>query len=137
MSKAARSPEDAPGWVSIEAAVFRRIVQEMRPELVGRIDEKVVFAKLSADVQCEICELLVATEVARLRGLGYDLQVTCEAMEFLVREGYDARMGARPMRRTVERHIQDAVMRDLFGSGLGTGRVNLAPTRNGLQVERD
>jgi hypothetical protein len=59
-------------WASIEAAVLRRVAQEMRPELVGRIDEKVVFAKLSPDVQREICELLVATEVARLRRLGYD-----------------------------------------------------------------
>jgi ATP-dependent Clp protease ATP-binding subunit ClpA len=72
-----------------------------------------------------------------LRGLGYDLTVTREAMEFLLREGYDARFGARPMRRAVERHVQDAVVRDLFASGVGSGRLDLAVRRNGLQVVHD
>jgi ATP-dependent Clp protease ATP-binding subunit ClpA len=68
---------------------------------------------------------------------GKRLTVTREAMEFLLREGYDARFGARPMRRAVERHVQDAVVRDLFASGVGSGRVNLAVTRSGLQVTHD
>jgi len=122
---------------SIEAAVLRRVAQEVRPELVGRIDEKLVFARLAPEVQREICALLVNAEVTRLRGVGFDLQITREAMEFLLREGYDARFGARPMRRAVERHIQGAVVRDLFASGLGVGRVDLAPTRDGLCVVRD
>lgn len=121
---------------SVEASVLRRVEQELRPELVGRIDEKVVFARLSPDVQREICELNVAREVARLHELGYDLSVSREAIEFLLREGYHARLGARPMRRAVERHLQEAVVRDLFASGIGAGRVGVAPNQRGLCVER-
>lgn len=122
---------------SVEASVLRRIEQELRPEFVGRIDEKAVFARLSPDVQREICELHVACEVTRLRGLGYDLRVSREAIEFLLREGYDARFGARPMRRAVERHLQEAVVRDLFASGVGAGQIDVAANQRGLIVERN
>lgn len=122
---------------SVEASVLRRIEQELRPEFVGRIDEKVVFARLLPEVQREICELHVAREVERLRGLGYDLCVSREAIEFLLREGYDARFGARPMRRAVERHLQEAVVRDLFASGVGAGRIGMAPNQRGLCVGRN
>lgn len=124
-------------WASIEAAVLRRVAQEMRPELVGRIDEKLVFARLVPEVQREICELLVAREVARLRGLGHDLRVSREALEFLLREGYDARLGARPMRRAVQRHLQDAVVRALFVAGAAAGRVTPVAGGRMLRVESD
>ena len=110
---------------SIETAVLRRVSQGLRPELIGRIDEKLVFARLTPDVQREICALMVAREVARLRGHGFDLEVTRDAVEFLLREGFDPYLGARPLRRAVESHLQDAVVRDLFATGIGRGRVSL------------
>ncbi len=110
-------------WASIESAVLRRVAQELRPELVGRIDEKLVFARLSPSVQREICALEVAKETARLRGLGFDLEVTREALEFLVRAGYNPHLGARPMRHVVERYLQDAVVQNLFATGVGRGKV--------------
>jgi len=111
------------GPASIEAAVLRRVTQTLRPELVGRIEEKLVFSRLSPEVQREICALLVTRETARLRGLGHDLEISREALEFLVREGYDPYLGARPMRRAVERHLQEAVVRCLLAAGCARGQV--------------
>lgn len=108
---------------SIESAVLRRVGQTLRPELVGRIDEKLVFARLSPDIQREVCALLVGREVERLRGHGFDLEVSRDALEFLLREGFDPHLGARPLRRAVESHLQDAVVRDLFATGSGRGQV--------------
>ena len=88
-------------FASVEQAVLRRVEQTLRPELVGRIDEKIVFARLPPEVQREICTLEVARETARLRMLGYDLQVSPEALEFLMREGFHPDLGARPLRKTV------------------------------------
>lgn len=48
-------------------------------------------------------------EVRRLRGLGFDREVSREAVEFFVRVGFDPALGARPLKRTVERHLQEAV----------------------------
>lgn len=108
---------------SVEQATLRRVDQTLRPELVGRLDEKLVFARLTPEVQREICELEVRRETERLRGAGYDLAVSSGALEFLIREGFHPHLGARPLRKAVERHLQDAVMRHLFESGLGSGHV--------------
>lgn len=119
---------------SVEQAVIRSVERTLRPELVGRMDEKLVFARLTADVQREICALEVKKETDRLRGIGYDLEVSREAMEFLMREGFHPQFGARPLRKTVERQLQDAVVRDLFATGCGTGVVTLGKDRQRLLI---
>lgn len=121
-------------FASIEQATLRRLEQTLRPELVGRLDEKLVFARLNPSVQEEICVLEVQRETERLRGLGYDLTVSREAMEFLVREGFHPHLGARPLRKTVERQLQDAVLRGLFARGLASGRIEVDTSQRRLRL---
>ena len=111
------------GFASVERTVLRRLTQTLRPELVERIEEKWVFARLSPEVQRDVCALRVADELARLRGLGHDVQVSREALEFLVREGFDPHVGARRLRNTVERHLRDAVVRGLLTGGAACGEL--------------
>jgi ATP-dependent Clp protease ATP-binding subunit ClpB len=111
------------GRAGIERAVLRRVEQHLRPELTARIEEKLVFGRLTPEVQREICALLVARETARLRKLGHDLVVTREVMEFLLREGFDPQLGARPLRGAIERHLQGAVVKSLLAHGFARGRV--------------
>lgn len=113
----------------VEQAVIRRLRECLRPEFFGRLDEVLVFRKLTSDGQRHICALEVEREAVRLKNLGFDLEVTREALEFLVREGFDPQLGARPLRKTVERQLKDAVRRDLFATGLGCGRVVVAGNR--------
>jgi ATP-dependent Clp protease ATP-binding subunit ClpA len=121
-------------FASVEQATLRRVEQTLRAELVGRLDEKLVFARLGPAVQEEICALEVKRETERLRGLGYDFMVTREAMEFLVREGFHPQLGARPLRNAVERQLQDAIVRSLLGSGLAQGRVDIATDGRSLEI---
>ena len=123
-------------FASVEQAVLRRVEQTLRPELLGRIDDKIVFARLSSDVQREICTLEIAKETARLRGLVYDLEISREAVEFLVREGFHPQLGARPLRKAVERQLQDAVARDLFATGVGCGRIEMDAKSSRLAIRR-
>jgi ATP-dependent Clp protease ATP-binding subunit ClpA len=119
---------------SIEQAVMRRVAEFLRPELLARIPDKLVFARLPPDVQREIAGLHLAKEVSRLKSLGFDLQVSREALEFLIREGFHPQLGARPLRQTIERHIQDAVVGGLFSSGTGTGRIVFDAQLNTLRL---
>ena len=116
-------------FASVERTVFRRLTQALRPELVERIEEKWVFARLTPEVQRKVCMLRVADEVGRLHSLGYDVQVSREALEFLVREGFDAHVGARRLRQTVERHLRDAVVRSLLTSGTASGDITVGESR--------
>ena len=120
---------------SVSKAIQRRVGEGLRPELVGRIDETLVFARLGPEVQREICALEVEREIERLRELGYDLEVSPEAMEFLIKVGFHRQLGARPLRKAIERHIQDAVVRSLFCFGCAGGRVLPEPSSNQLVLE--
>ena len=119
---------------SVEQAVLRRVAESLRPELLARIPDKLVFARLAPEVQRQIAELHLANEVARLKSVGFDLEVSREALEFLIREGFHPQLGARPLRQTIERQIQDAVVRGLFGSGSGAGRVVFDLKANSLRL---
>jgi ATP-dependent Clp protease ATP-binding subunit ClpB len=110
-------------FATIERTVLKRVDQTLRPELVARINEKVVFTRLTFDVQRQICVLMVNREVERLKHLGYSLVVEPPALEFLIREGYHRTLGARPMRNTVERYLQDSIVHDTMEGGDGCGNV--------------
>ena len=122
------------GMASIEQAVLRRVAEALRPEILARVPDKLVFARLTPDVQREIAGLHLANEVARLKSVGFDLEVSREALEFLIREGFHPQLGARPLRQTIERQLQDTVVRGLFASGVGAGRVIFDPTINSLAL---
>jgi len=94
----------------------RRERAKIRPNDVGSrvpgrvpiISEKLVFNRLPYTIQREICELMITREVVRLRNLGYDIDIASETVELLVREGFHRTLGARPMRNTVDRFLQEA-----------------------------
>src|ERR1035438_7612217 len=108
---------------TVERTVLSRVGQQLRPELVGRITEKIVFSRLEFDTQCEICELIIGRERARLHGMGFSVEVSDGAVEFLIRKGYHRSLGARPMRSVVERYLQDAVAGRLLACDSGCGRL--------------
>jgi ATP-dependent Clp protease ATP-binding subunit ClpB len=123
---------------TVERTVLSRVGQQLRPELVGRITEKLVFARLGFDIQREICELMIERERLRLRDLGFALEAKGRVVEFLVRRGFHKTLGARPMRSVVERHLQDAVADGLLSRGTGSGLVTVdsGNERLVLQAER-
>lgn len=105
--------ESAP-FASVERTVLMRIREQLRPELVGRFSEIVVFARLNYVTQRAICEAMIATELARLAALGYRIEIGSDLLEVLVRAGYHRMLGARPMRAVVERYLQEMVTADLL-----------------------
>jgi ATP-dependent Clp protease ATP-binding subunit ClpA len=97
---------ESSAFATIERTVLRRVDQVLRPELVARINEKLVFNRLPYAIQREICELLIGYEVKRLHRMGHALVVEPSTVENLVREGFHRTLGARPMRNTVDRFLQ-------------------------------
>src|ERR1700677_670340 len=89
---------DSSAFATIERTVLRRVDQTLRPELVARINKKLVFNRLPYSIQREICEQMVQRETARLNALGFVIEINASTVEMLVREGYHRTLGARPMR---------------------------------------
>ena len=105
---------ESSAFATIERTVLRRVDQVLRPELVARINEKLVFNRLPYAIQREICELMIGREVERLNRLGHNLIVDSNIVETLVREGFHRTLGARPMRNTVDRFLQEIVEKKLL-----------------------
>ena len=95
---------------TIERTVLRRVDQMLRPELVARINDKLVFNRLTYPVQRQICELMIQREAARLGELEHEVTVTSNGMEKLVRDGYHRTLGARPMRKKVKGRLKRSVV---------------------------
>jgi ATP-dependent Clp protease ATP-binding subunit ClpB len=105
---------ESSAFATIERTVLRRVDQALRPELVARISEKMVFNRLPYAVQREICELMIGREVERLNRLGHNLIVDSTVVETLVRDGFHRTLGARPMRNTVDQFLQELVAKPLL-----------------------
>jgi ATP-dependent Clp protease ATP-binding subunit ClpC len=96
-------------WGKLELPLLQRIYRHFRPELIGRFDEKFVFKPLSPETQREIAMIVIGEEVERYRMMGIDLAVDEETLELLIRKGITKALGARPMKRTVQKYLGDIV----------------------------
>lgn len=102
---------------------------------MGRFDEKIVFKPLAPDTQREIGRLAISDELARLRQRGFELEVSEPAFEFLVRRGIHRALGARPMKRTVQKFMGDAIRLALKSGHEPTGTLAVSPHFDSLIVE--
>ena len=120
-------------FTTIERAVICELYRFFRPELIGRFDEKVVFKPLSPEIQREIGGLVIAEETIRFRERGFDLAISSEAFEFLVRRGIQATLGARLLRRTIQKFIGDAVRDALKSGAQSSGVMTVSPLNDRLK----
>jgi len=122
-------------FATLERAVLSELHRVFRPEFIGRFDEKIVFKPLSPDTQREIGRLAISEELARFRERGFDLTVSEEAFEFLVRRGIHKALGARPMKRTVQKFIGDAIRYALKSEHQPTGKLAVTDMSNALTIQ--
>jgi len=124
-------------FATLERHVLARAQQHMRPELYARIGEKLVFSKLSYEVQVEIARMFLEQEVVFLRERGHLLVPDGSVLPFLVRRGFHPRLGARPLRDAVERYVGEAVVRDVLGGGTGCGELVVEAGGERLRIGQD
>jgi ATP-dependent Clp protease ATP-binding subunit ClpA len=105
---------ESSAFATIERTVLRRVDQVLRPELVARINDKLVFNRLPYAIQREICEVMIRREGERLSSLGHTLAVDPDMVEMLVRHGFHRTLGARPLRNVVDRFLQERALRPLL-----------------------
>ena len=94
---------------TLERHVLTRAQQALRPEIFARVNEKLVFHRLSYEHQLEIAEKFLSREIEFLAARGHRIELDKTALPFLVRKGFHPKLGARPMRDAVEKLVGDAV----------------------------
>lgn len=108
----------------------------MKPEIINRIDEIVVFKKLDEASLLKIADLMFASLEKRLESKDISVTITQSAKDYIVSEGYDAEYGARPLRRTLQRLVEDKLSEKLIRAEISSGdKVKIDFDGNNLVFE--
>ncbi len=102
-----------------------------RPEFLNRVDEVVVFNELSRDELLNIVRLMINEVSEEVAGKGMKLKVSSSAIELLAKEGYDPRYGARPMRRLIQKKVEDAIAEQYLKGMFKQGDAIYVDTEDG------
>ena len=121
----------------MKGRIMGELKKAFRPELINRIDEIIVFHQLSKVEIKQIIDLMLVRLQRQLTEKGVSLQLTDDAKDLLVEEGYDPAMGARPLRRAIQRLLEDPLSDELLRGTLTEGLVIVAD-RDGdtMKMER-
>ena len=123
----------------MQASVTETLKEHFKPEFLNRVDEIVIYRALALERIKEIVVIQLASLQQRLGEKGINLEVTDKAREFLAREGYDPAYGARPLKRALQRKIQDPLalmlLEGKFVSG-DTVRVDLSMSGDSLVIKK-
>ena len=112
VAKKSDSASDTSNEVNFKEAkksVMDAVKRHFRPEFLNRIDEMIVFHALTSNDLKQIVTILMDTVVKRLGDMGLSLEISPAAMDMLVKEGSDFAMGARPLKRAIQRLIEDPI----------------------------
>ena len=107
--------------VQMRREIVDLLKRRLRPEFLNRIDEIILFKPLVPSEVQRIAELQIADVATRMKALGIQLRVTAECMEWLSKRGYDVQLGARPLKRVIQRYVTDPLALHVLGADVRAG----------------
>ncbi|MGV9308775.1 MULTISPECIES: ATP-dependent Clp protease ATP-binding subunit [unclassified Nonomuraea] len=115
----------------MKGKVQEELKQHFRPEFLNRVDDIVVFHQLASQEIILVLDLMLARVAERMAERGMELEVSGEAKRLLADRGYDPVMGARPLRRTIQRELEDVLSEKILYGELRSGQHVLVSVREG------
>lgn len=117
------SNADEVDYEQLKAGVMNAAQDYFKPELLNRIDDLIVFRQLTRENVSEILGIELRKVLKRLVSKRIDLTLNDEAREFLIEKGYDKRYGARPLRRAIERYLEDPLAEEILRGAISDGEA--------------
>jgi ATP-dependent Clp protease ATP-binding subunit ClpC len=111
----------AQQFAAIKSTVQDELKRAFNPEFLNRIDDVIVFHALTLDNMRQIVEILLGQVKERLVAQDIHLEITSEAIEFLIGKGFDPSLGARPLKRAIQRHLEDPLAEFILRGQLPSG----------------
>ncbi len=115
----------------MKAKVQEELKQHFRPEFLNRVDDVIVFAQLTTEDIVRMVDLMISKVDERLRDKDMGIELTVPAKRLLATRGFDPVLGARPLRRTIQREIEDALSEKILFGELRAGQIVV------VDVEKD
>ncbi|HJB92817.1 MAG TPA: ATP-dependent Clp protease ATP-binding subunit [Candidatus Borkfalkia stercoripullorum] len=118
--------EDSDEYEKMKDSITEELKTQFKPEFLNRVDDIIIFHKLTREDAAKICDLFLATLAERLKGRGIEVNVSNAAKDKLIEEGYDEVYGARPLKRVIQRRIEDALSEEILMNRVSNGqKVNI------------
>lgn len=111
------------GYDRMKAKVNEELKQHFRPEFLNRVDDTVVFHQLTEEDIIQIVDLMIAKVDERLKDRDMGIELSGDAKLLLAKRGYDPILGARPLRRTIQREIEDILSEKILFGELRPGHI--------------
>lgn len=104
-----------------KAVIQNALRKAFSPEFLNRVDDMILFKSLGRDAIHKIIDLELNKLYGRINNLGYQISMTDEAKDFIVEKGYDEKFGARPLKRAIQKYIEDPLAEEIIKSNLAEG----------------
>jgi len=112
---------DPKVYESMKKKMLDEMKKLFRPEFLNRVDEVIVFQHLKQEEILQIADLYLKRVNEQAKAMGITIDLSQQVKELLVKEGYDPNLGARPLRRAVQRYIEDPLAEELLLGGFSAG----------------
>jgi ATP-dependent Clp protease ATP-binding subunit ClpC len=115
--------DEAVTYERMKEKVTDALKQHFRPEFLNRIDEVIVFHELSREEVIQIVDLMMRRVAVQLESQGIGIEITQAAKQLLAERGYDPTLGARPLRRAIQRLVEDPLSERLLYKEFRAGEI--------------
>jgi ATP-dependent Clp protease ATP-binding subunit ClpC len=109
-----------------KAVIEKALKRTFSPEFLNRVDDVVIFNSLDRNHIFEIIDILMKGVMKRLKNLGFSLELTEDAKNFIADKGYDAQFGARPLHRAIQKYLEDPLAEEILSMNIKPGDVMIA-----------
>ncbi|MCU7548227.1 ATP-dependent Clp protease ATP-binding subunit [Chitinophagaceae bacterium LB-8] len=106
-----------------KAVIEKALKRTFSPEFLNRIDDVIIFNSLTKEHIFEIIDILMKGVMKRLNNLGFSLELTPDAKEFLADKGYDQQFGARPLHRAIQKYLEDPLAEEILNMHIKQGDI--------------
>ncbi len=130
----AARPDEKMTYEKMKERVMEELKRSFRPEFLNRIDEVIVFHSLLREDVKQIVDLMMKRVREQLKSKDVDIELTDSAKEVLAEKGYDPSLGARPLRRTIQRMVEDPLSEKLLWKEFRAGQTIIVDAQDGEVV---
>jgi ATP-dependent Clp protease ATP-binding subunit ClpC len=116
-----RAADEAENYAQMKARVMEQMKHTFRPEFLNRVDEIIVFQSLSEEELQQIIDLLLKDLSRRVADNGYRMEITAAARQLIMKEGYEPAYGARPLKRAIQKLVEDTVSEEILKKTVAPG----------------
>ena len=109
----------------MRSTIHNALKKAFNPEFLNRLDDVIVFNSLSRDHLHKIIELSLEKLFNRIKAIGYGVELTDKAKDFLTEKGYDPQYGARPLNRAIQKYLEDPIAEEILKSEIREGEIIL------------